>query len=727
MASTVPSQDRYAASKRSVALPAIPELYNKDFLDVLIPGLPEDIVTVNVPTARNPMMEALKVTSYQTYTTNGARAYSSTNSATLDAFSTISRYTLHSDMVHYLEASWKEDPVLTLHIIWNLRSIHDGKGEKEAFYRAFGWLYDNHPRTAIFNLRFLVEPVCRSKKGVFPHGYWKDLLNILALATVDEFKSYNSQFLHSPRASFTYRCKKKTVKVGTPESRIAAAQAFNDKVKTEARAARQSKQAENHERLVNKLLDPKYRALYIAVSRLFAEQLVKDIKILDAIDGLATDVSPMKLLKQMSLAGKWAPTPDCSHDRVTNIATAIVELIYSSQACGPFPAALNSNDLPAQERAHILRSFYQRWILTKLRSKLSCPEPLMSSNRWKEIKYSRVPSKCMQTNTPHFFKHDPAGFKAYLTSVKMNKRSISGATLMPHELAGQILTLHNGAKKVGEELASVQLGVVESQWKTLVDRLRESGALENSIAICDVSGSMGNLQRISQGKGKTVRPILAAVSLSLVLVHLAKPPFNAGFITFSEHPKFHTVDTTRPLAQQLHSMTYADWGMNTNLQAVFLKLLLPLAVKNNIKQEDMIKRLFIFSDMQFDSCQRGVPDADGWTTNYDCIEKAYAEAGYAVPQIVYWNLAGSRKTVEVLGDRKGVAMMNGFSPAMLKVFMGEEEDRRTEDAMEWENITEGGESVTVVEKVEDEKAFNPVNVMKKALLKRSFEGLTVLD
>lgn len=136
MAFILTSQDKPTASERSVTLPAIPELYNKDFLDVLIPG---DVALIvdpqEVVAPGNPMMEALKATSYQTYIANGARAYSSTLSATLDAFTSLSRYTSQSDMEYYLSRSWEEDPVLTLHIIWNLRSIHDGKGEKEAFYR----------------------------------------------------------------------------------------------------------------------------------------------------------------------------------------------------------------------------------------------------------------------------------------------------------------------------------------------------------------------------------------------------------------------------------------------------------------------------------------------------------------------------------------------------------------------------------------------------------------
>jgi hypothetical protein len=211
------------------------------------------------------------------------------------------------------------------------------------------------------------------------------------------------------------------------------------------------------------------------------------------------------------------------------------------------------------------------------------------------------------------------------------------------------------------------------------------------------------------------------MSLSLVLASLAKPPFNGGFITFSATPSFERLDLDKSLFDLVTELGKADWGMNTNLNAVFLDLLLPLAVKNNIKQEDMIKRLFIFTDMQFDQCGTSASPA-AWATNYDAIERAYKAEGYEVPQLVYWDLStgAEPKTVEVESERKGVAMMNGFSAAMLKVFMGEEEE-----AMEWENITKDGQSVTVVEKSED--AFNPLNVMKKALMKQSFDGLVVLD
>ena len=129
------SSNNSAASSRTVLLPSIPELLNPRFLDVLLPHTVSIETATVVPAPSNPMIDALKATSRQTFTANMAPAYSGTDSAVLDAFTTLSHYTTWSQIETYLDAAWKEDSNMTLRLIWNLRSIHDGKGEKEAFYR----------------------------------------------------------------------------------------------------------------------------------------------------------------------------------------------------------------------------------------------------------------------------------------------------------------------------------------------------------------------------------------------------------------------------------------------------------------------------------------------------------------------------------------------------------------------------------------------------------------
>jgi len=170
-------------------------------------------------------------------TENQSPAYRSTLSPTLDLFS--AGYNIDGVHLHsLLKNSWESDPAVTLRIIYNLRSIHDGKSEKESFYRAFGWLLRYHPRTAIANLDQLVEPVIErppkkqkkeEKEGEgedwmelgqkdvqenveeefrmgFSHGYYKDLLNILLLAFADQLTDPSSCFtvLKTERPNWTY-------------------------------------------------------------------------------------------------------------------------------------------------------------------------------------------------------------------------------------------------------------------------------------------------------------------------------------------------------------------------------------------------------------------------------------------------------------------------------------------------------------------------------------------
>jgi len=167
-------------------------------------------------------MDAHKSVSHHKLTQNGAPAFSSTLSSTLGAFQSLSSDMAAARIDALLTKSWAEDPALTLRVIWNTRSFHDGRRSSTGAFvlvvcvtsfvdsssvtlRAFSWLYEHHTRTAIANLSQLVAPVCviKSQPTQLTHGYWKDLLNILALATVDQFDVYPAPFLHVPRGRYS--------------------------------------------------------------------------------------------------------------------------------------------------------------------------------------------------------------------------------------------------------------------------------------------------------------------------------------------------------------------------------------------------------------------------------------------------------------------------------------------------------------------------------------------
>lgn len=105
--------------------------------------------------------------------------------------------------------------------------------------------------------------------------------------------------------------------------------------------------------------------------------------------------------------------------------------------------------------------------------------------------------------------------------------------------------------------------------------------------------------------------------------------------------------------------------MNTDFQKVFDKIL-EIAVKGNLSEEQMIKRLFVFSDMEFDQAS-----TTPWETDYKVIQKKFKKNGYEnVPEIVFWNLRNSEAT-PVPSKQEGVALVSGFSKNLVTLFLEE--------------------------------------------------------
>ena len=67
-----------------------------------------------------------------------------------------------------LPDSWKEDPLLTLRLIFYKRNSRNGEGNKLLFEKAYEWLINSHLDQAIYNLYHVVE-----------YGSFKDLAKFL--------------------------------------------------------------------------------------------------------------------------------------------------------------------------------------------------------------------------------------------------------------------------------------------------------------------------------------------------------------------------------------------------------------------------------------------------------------------------------------------------------------------------------------------------------------------
>ena len=89
-----------------------------------------------------------------------------------------------------------------------------------------------------------------------------------------------------------------------------------------------------------------------------------------------------------------------------------------------------------------------------------------------------------------------------------------------------------------------------------------------------------------------------------------------------------------------------------------------MALDLKLPSEELVKTLFIFSDMEFDSCG-GVE----YETDYEFAKRKYEEAGYQLPAIVFWNLRGGPRSKPVTKNEKNVALVSGFSGQMMKTFL----------------------------------------------------------
>jgi hypothetical protein len=186
-----------------------------------------------------------------------------------------------------------------------------------------------------------------------------------------------------------------------------------------------------------------------------------------------------------------------------------------------------------------------------------------------------------------------------------------------------------------------------AQWDALPNYVGDA----NIMPLVDVSGSMS----CPAGSDTSVTCLDVSVSLGLYLADKNKGAFNGTFLTFSGAPELITLKGN--IIQKADQMVKSVWGMNTNLNLAFDKIL-STAVKNNVPQSDMPKMLLILSDMQFDSCVTHDDSA------IEMIERKYRDAGYELPAVVFWNL-NSSDNVPVKNNKSGVALVSGFSPSIM--------------------------------------------------------------
>ena len=325
----------------------------------------------------------------------------------------------------------------------------------------------------------------------------------------------------------------------------------------------------------------------------------------------------------------------------------------------------NASNKDTKRLGHVLANYLHmtnkeyRKTLSVLRERINVLERLMSANRWDEIEFDKIPSRAGIIYRNAFARRDILA-KRYEAFAKSSETKVNAEALYPHDIAHRAFDY--GMKRA--DINAPERLMLQKYWDNLKDFY--NGREENGIAVVDVSGSMSGI------------PMEAAVSMGAYIADKAHGPFANHFITFSARPelvRFEGVD----IVDKFNRCVKANWGMNTNVAAVF-DMLLNTAKKKHVKVEDMPTRIYIFSDMEFDKCMTLDPnyhDEWGWgwssckhpsstqevNSDLEKIKRKWNAAGYQMPSVIFWNLNARNNRIPAIGD--GFSYVSGFSPSMI--------------------------------------------------------------
>lgn len=356
---------------------------------------------------------------------------------------------------------------------------------------------------------------------------------------------------------------------------------------------------------------------------------------------LDEDMKNLNENKPVSLVAKWLPSANASSKETKKLAHII---IYK---------------LGVTERQY-------RKMLSRLRSYLRVVEVSMSKKEWSEIDYAAVPSRANLIYNSAFLRNDEERRRAYLESLQKGETKINAGVLFPHDIVHKYCESRGWSRRVKNSDDTT----LEELWKALPDFVNGAG---NTICVADGSGSM----TCSVG-GTDVTALDVANALAIYFAERSSGQFKDNYITFSEHPRLVDFSNAKSLREKIEISFRYNEVANTNIEAVF-DLILQTAINKHMSQDELPQNILILSDMEFDGCV-GCNSSIRHRINkptkrlFEVFAERYAEHGYKLPRLVFWNICSRTGTIPVKENDLGVALVSGFSPAIVKMVLSNSTD-----------------------------------------------------
>lgn len=262
-------------------------------------------------------------------------------------------------------------------------------------------------------------------------------------------------------------------------------------------------------------------------------------------------------------------------------------------------------------------------------------ESKMCAKDWNSIEFDKLPSLAAARYQNAFNKNAPEQYRKYKSGLASGTTTINAGAVYPYDIVKSV--------RWGDRTVS------DAQWNALPNYME--GSSERIIPLVDVSGSMC----CSAGGNMNLTCLDVAISLGLYISERNEGIFKDKFITFSTDPQF--VSLSGSLSTRIRKMEKSSWAMSTDIEKA-LDMILNSAKLYSVPQSHMPTKILILSDMQFNCSHRG--------GNFKAtLERKYQNAGYKVPNIIFWNL-NAHSNIPVTYDTNGTALVSGFSPSLMK-------------------------------------------------------------
>lgn len=286
--------------------------------------------------------------------------------------------------------------------------------------------------------------------------------------------------------------------------------------------------------------------------------------------------------------------------------------------------------------------------LTKLRKKIAIVEAKMSANNWSDIEYDKIPSRASLIYRDAFKRHDEARYSAFIEAVNCGEKKINAAMNTPQDI------VHAYLDDVYDRVRSED-ATLEALWKNLPDFVHTG---ENIMCMVDTSGSMCG------------RPIEVSTGLGMYFAQRNRGAFHNLFMTFTTTPSFVSLSDRASLHDNLRTTMNAPWNGSTDLNLA-CEYMLRFAKEHRVPDTDMPRRLIIISDMEIDQATSAVTWGRRIPTQLHSEElrQMYEQAGYTMPQVIYWNVEARDNHFQTKSDTEGVMLASGSSPAVFEALL----------------------------------------------------------